>query len=70
MAFPDSFQRTITSIPKTRRLLLGLGAQTLIPFVSLYVALLLRLLYSPLSLSKEELFWGKSNFLFLSHFER
>ena len=47
MAFPDSFQRTITSIPKTRRLLLGLAAQALIPFASLYVALLLRLDLDP-----------------------
>ena len=47
MEFPDSFQRTITSIPKTRRLLLGLGVQALIPFISLYVALLLRLDLDP-----------------------
>ena len=47
MTLPDSLQRTITSIPKTRRLVLGLGAQALIPFISLYVALLLRLDLDP-----------------------
>jgi FlaA1/EpsC-like NDP-sugar epimerase len=43
MVFSDSIQRTITSIPRTRRRLFGISIQALIPFLSLYVALLLRL---------------------------
>jgi FlaA1/EpsC-like NDP-sugar epimerase len=43
MPISDSFQRAITNIPRSRRLLLGLGMQALIPFASLYLALLLRL---------------------------
>ena len=43
MAFSDSVQRAITSLPKRRRLLFGLGIQAAIPFSSLYLALLLRL---------------------------
>ena len=47
MAFPDSFQRKINSISRSRRLLFGLALQALIPFVSLYVALFLRLDLDP-----------------------
>ncbi|MCH8911290.1 MAG: polysaccharide biosynthesis protein [Chloroflexi bacterium] len=47
MAISDSLQRAITSIPKRRRLLLGLGVQAVIPFASLYLALLLRLDLDP-----------------------
>ena len=47
MVLPDSFQRSIVSIPRRPRLLLGLGMQALIPFVSLYLALLLRLDLDP-----------------------
>ncbi|MDP6666610.1 MAG: nucleoside-diphosphate sugar epimerase/dehydratase [Dehalococcoidia bacterium] len=43
MAIFDSFQRAIATIPRRRRLLLGLGVQAAIPFASLYAALLLRL---------------------------
>jgi len=43
MAFPYSLQSTITSLSKSRRLLLGLGLQALIPFIALYIALFLRL---------------------------
>ena len=43
MAISDAFQRSIASIPRSRRLLLGLTVQSLIPFISLYVALMLRL---------------------------
>ena len=43
MAISDSFQRAIASIPRRRRLLLGLGVQAAIPLASLYLALLLRL---------------------------
>ena len=43
MAIFDSFQKAVTGVPKSRRLLLGLGVQALIPFASLYLALLLRL---------------------------
>ena len=43
MAFSDSLQLTITSLSRSRRLLIGLGLQSLIPFISLYLALFLRL---------------------------
>ena len=47
MAVSSSLQRSITSIPRRPRLLLGLGLQALIPLASLYVALLLRLDLDP-----------------------
>ena len=47
MAFPDSFQRTINRFSRSHRLLMGLGLQAIIPFISLYVALLLRLDLDP-----------------------
>ena len=47
MEFSDSFKRSIASIPRRPRLLLGLGIQGLIPFASLFVALLLRLDLDP-----------------------
>ena len=43
MEFSDSLQRNITSLSRSRRLLVGLGLQALIPFISLYIALFLRL---------------------------
>ena len=47
MEFSDSFKRSIARIPRRPRLLLGLGIQGLIPFASLFVALLLRLDLDP-----------------------
>ncbi|MEC9293742.1 MAG: nucleoside-diphosphate sugar epimerase/dehydratase [Chloroflexota bacterium] len=43
MAFPYSLQSTITSLSRSRRLLVGLGLQALIPVIALYIALFLRL---------------------------
>ena len=39
----ESIQKKIVNTPRNRRLLIGLGVQALIPFLSLFVALLLRL---------------------------
>lgn len=43
MSISTTIQRAVPRIPRRRRLIFGLGAQALIPAVSLYVALLLRL---------------------------
>ena len=43
MSISATLQRAIPQIPKQRRLLIGLGIQAILPAVSLYVALLLRL---------------------------
>ena len=43
MSFSSALQHAIPRIPKQRRLLIGLSVQALLPAISLYVALLLRL---------------------------
>lgn len=43
MSFSAAIQRTVPQIPKGRRLFFGLLIQAILPFISLYIALLLRL---------------------------
>lgn len=47
MTFSGSVQRSIAALPKSRRLIFGLGVQALIPLASFYLALLLRLDLDP-----------------------
>ncbi|MDG0866454.1 nucleoside-diphosphate sugar epimerase/dehydratase [Candidatus Lucifugimonas marina] len=43
MSLSNAIQRAVPSIPKRRRLFLGLAVQAILPAISLYVALMLRL---------------------------